>query len=199
VRDEELNEICFGLDVLSLRPELSTSRWAARVLLLPSFHPVVCITIRGDESGGCVAEVRVEAPRGVCVETTALDESVGRWLVERIEDPPDEVRGALFVDGMIFAAALCNGDGSADIAGHASDERFAWIADLVKAVYGAMTDVHSLRGLAAAGIYVDLKLPMPDAADEPPPVRIGVLGAPGDRAELLAALDVARPRRRPPK
>lgn len=196
--------ICFAMGLGGFKPGVPEEGWVARMLLTPSFHPEVCLTIRSEDRH-CLVEVRVAQaqiwragplPQATRAGSTRLDEGMTRWLYQRLAEPrPGREGQTLILDGMGLATIIRTADASHESNGHVSQPEFAWLGELLTVLHRVLHDSGCLRGLANAGHYVGLDLPVPEASAEQPPVRLGVLGTSMDRWELASA--IAATKRRP--
>jgi hypothetical protein len=201
------DSICWALGVGPLDPAPVSTGWVLRVLLQPSFHAEVCVTITAD-APSCSAEVVVPTervsiagplPQFVWRATTELATDFATDLPLALMSPPE--REHLMIDGMSFAAVLRTPTDNYEVRGGVSllDEAGRWIREQLVAVHARIDDPGCRRGLACAGIYVGLALACPESTSPPSSVRVAVLGPTDEREAVVRALSVAQERRAKPK
>jgi hypothetical protein len=188
----------FGSDLLLAAP----AGEAMRMLLMPSFHPEVCITIAADGPGGPVATVvaarsmvwHLATPAAVPADRGQgrIDAAAWRRLLAGfavLAGAPQEP-GAV-IDGMpVETLAVRPGQPPCSLRGNAGGEpaHAAFVAGLVPVVWHSLSDSACRNALAQAGKYVGIDLPVAPAPERQPTIETVVLGAVADKQELLDAL-----------
>ena len=216
--DYTADAVCQVLGVGRLDPGPLTTGWALRMLLKPSFHPEVCVTLNASDATRCSAEVVVPAeqvwhagliPQIVSRATCDLGADFAAAFLAQLSSAPIMIGRWMTIDGMMFQALAIDGmsfdavlrtpEGPRGIAGAVSEdgEESRWIRELLTVLHARIEEAVSIRALAAAGSYAGLELTSPESG--PAPTRIGVLGSDDDRDALVRALSAAQDRRRKPE
>jgi hypothetical protein len=171
-----------------------------RLLLKPSFHPEVCVTVTGSDGGLSVVALAESFWRqAVPCELPTFRERlflaapvVGRWFsdfsVALAADRDPEGR-LVCLDGMGVACCPLDPSGVEQLDCHPyrpAVSRFA--SSVILAAWQSCGDAGVRNALAACSEYVRLKLPREPEIVPPKLFRIGVLGTPDNRADFLKQL-----------
>jgi hypothetical protein len=160
-----------AMGFVSLTPELPPDGWAARILLTPSFHPEVSVSLVVSQTAICQAEVRAlasqlwQAPMLTGAEeffsaSTDLDRSVVSGIPDIIIRPktgnPYRV-----LDGMSYSMFFQDSVCAAERAGHAAvDLDVARIVhELLEALLARITDSACSAALHRVLRYAESKPP----------------------------------------
>jgi hypothetical protein len=203
------DSICWAFGVGRLDPGPVSDGWVLRLLLMPSFHAEVCVTLRAPAHARGSAEVLVPAervwptvpiPQFMSRAAAELDAELAVSLPAQIPAQRPDSGRAITIDGMPFAAVLRLPGGARTIEGvvPGTGEESDWICQLLVTLHARIEDVRCKRGLAQAGIYAGLALACPEPEDAPPPIRIGVLGSADEREDLVRAMSAFQARRKKP-
>jgi len=167
-----------------------------RVLLQPSFHDDIRITIEPCKTG-CAVKIAVkhgrtqtrhtaECPAVSLDEGTLSVEARDRLIVSlRNYDELAAPRWVL-LDGILVNACACSGTMSLiHVFGSASVEKLnALFFDFLAQIWRCCRKSRVRNAISDAGIYIGLDLPEDDETLEKPFSRVLVLGTPEDRDEL---------------
>lgn len=170
-----------------------------RLLLCPSFDPEICIDLeRGEKS----SNLRVAIPSaqiwrvGPGIQTVysasqdlgcAMYDSIEASLRAAVSQPP---RSGITLDGMpvhiahrsLGAVVLVRTNpGSGEPMG-------GLVADVIATAFEAIDNQRIRNALSSAGRYVGRDLPYREPMPAPSTTHIAVIGTPGERAEMLAAV-----------
>jgi hypothetical protein len=193
-----------GLPGFEHDPALQSVQGSMRLLLRPSFHPEVCITLTS-----CEPEATLEArsPREsiwqtqgfaflpVWTETAQLlrvdfDEICRLMLAV----PEAERSRGLWIDGMPFSIVMYSGSQSVRLRGQTSDEPYITLINKVFRVCHASIQNPRLRNnVAEAARYVGVSLEraLIDAESDKPLISLLILGAEEEKADYFAQLKQA--------
>jgi len=215
--DYTADAICHALGVGQLDPGPVSTGWALRLLLKPSFHPEVIVTLNATDAGGCIAEVAVPAlqvwhaglfPQVVSRATVDLGADSAADFLARLSSTPTVIGRWMTMDGMVFQSGSIDGmsfdavlrtpEGARAIADQISEgEESRWIRELLVALHARIEDAGCARALADAASYAGLDLASPEPG--PAPARIGIFGSAEEREALVRAISAAQDRRGKPE
>lgn len=193
---------CLGLAGFGSDPLLAAPGGTVmRMLLLPSFHPEVCITIAGGSTGpvATVAAARssvwhLAAPAAVPTDRDQAPIDAAAWsgllagfaaLAGAAQEP------VVVTDGMPVETLVVHpGQPPHGLRGNvgAAAAYAVFVAGLLPVVWRSLSDPACRNALARAGTYVGLDLPVAPAPERKPTIETVVLGAVADKQELLDAL-----------
>jgi hypothetical protein len=186
--DYTADAICQALGVGGLDPGPVPTGWALRLLLKPSFHPEVCVTLNASDSTRCSAEVVVPAvqvwqagliPQIVSRATVDMGADFAAGFFARLSSAPIlighwmTIDGMLYptgsIDGMSFDAVLRTPEGARGIAGQVDEngEESRWIRELLVVLPTRTEDAVCNRALAAAGSYAGVEPTPPESGSAP--------------------------------
>lgn len=189
---------CIGLPSFEHDPLCINATEAIRLLLMPSFHPEVCITLADGKVSAVAARSmiwRQPEPFPVLSDRSNgdLEPDAFANLLEclaSIAQSLEASRGVL-IDGMPFellrftrGAITLRARGNAG--GRGAESEF--VAQAIRATWECSSDHHLRNALAEAGHYAGISLPLQSDLPRKPLVGTIVLGSADDRAELLEAL-----------
>ena len=170
-------------------------RDAVRVVLCPSFHPEICITITRS-----LFDVRVFSamlwvqpsiqfiPSFVCTNDGRSDTfaslHAAAWNVTEL---PASHRKTLCLDGMRYHCAIVQAGEVRHLSGNAicRNELTTFLPPILIATHESAIDHRIKNGIADAASYMDIDLPR---FEVPTPTRVAVLGTESDRTEYLETL-----------
>ncbi len=207
LEDYTPDNICVALGVGEFAPQWRRGLppRQLRVLLTPSRHAEVCITI--SEIDEAPLSVSVASAReqiwassfGGGADTALVASSVS---FEEIEVAlrgalPIGPQGGIAIDGMQVHIAYRSLSATVHSSCNpASRESLAaFVAAIIRRTWEACDNVRVRNALANAARYVDLALPVEDVEPEPARTTIAIIGSPQERAELLDAVRVVRDRK----
>ena len=182
--DYTADAICQALGAGRLDPGPVSTGWALRLLLKPSFHPEVIVTLNATDASRSAAEVAVPAlqvwqagviPQIVSRATVDLGADFGADFLARLSSAPTVIGRWMTIDGMVFQAGWTDGmsfdavlrtpDGARIMADHVSEgEESRWIRDLLVVLHTRIEDAVCVRALAATGSYAGVELTAPESA-----------------------------------
>jgi len=172
-----------------------------RVVLTPSFHPELCITV-ADGAGGVSLSVvalaeKFSAPRAdihlpTNREQSQLSSSVFQEVSELFQAAHaafDSSRRYVCVDGMGSESCLVSRAGTQRLHAHVSGQATGrFIARLIDVAWSGGRDPRVRNALARAASYLEIKYPLDVLPPEPLVTRLAVLGTPDDRRDYLEML-----------
>jgi hypothetical protein len=189
------DEICQAVGL----PEFVDREWSIgtlRVLLRPSFHPEVCITVsRPNEISVAAAGemVRRQSVTGTVAsyrESMVVSDAFISGLEEKYksavkahQNPEGRV---VRLDGMSIHCVYEHEAGLLEFKDHPyREESKSFVRELLQIVWDATVQVGVKNRLADCARYVSLTLPKFEASPQPPLYRVAVIGGPDERAEVL--------------
>ena len=199
--------ICQALGLTALiEPECAESNsLVMRLLLKPSFHPEICITIsRGLEVTDLtvlaassqfwplVRDGRMSVSLNTYQETERLglpilDEFVPDFL--SVFEKVSAIERWVYVDGMGVNAVLSSGQRIVQFGAHASIPALSrFISRVISVSWRSCKAPHVRNGLADAARYVGTNYAKEVIPQAPTKTRLLILGTPDDRTELLELL-----------
>lgn len=192
-----------GLDGFENDDRLAVSRQALRLLLLPSFHPELCVSFT---RSGADVELSVVAAKEqiwhqagpspkattTCVAiapVTSAQLDVLAALARNAAAAP--AQAVVVIDGMTVHTVMrvdqqCELDLKTNVGKRSAYAEF--VAQALKLAWNAVTDARVKNALRAAGSYVGLVLQEQALPPEKPTIRTVVLGTEEEAAQLLRAL-----------
>lgn len=188
---------CMGLPSFDGDPTCLQASAAIRLLLMPSFHPEICLTF----SDGKVSVVSARSmiwhqsePSPMLTDCAegCLPSDAFQALLAATEsvDHPDGVRG-IIIDGMP-SELLCFSKGTIalKVGGNAGlkGDYSSFVGLAISTAWERISQPHCRSSLVDAAAYVGITLPRDPAPARKPTVETMVLGAEEDRAHVLAAL-----------
>lgn len=201
------DSICkaMGLRAFQFQPEdQSVGPWM-RLLLMPSFHPEICLSIHLDGVGG-IAEVRtfdslfwhMPTPAhhpALFVETVSLDLATVVNFEEAFQKAALATQADdnqfITLDGMP-AIAICRDAGGKTIEMKKSLGEVSafdsWVRIVVQNAHGLLLPGRCRNAIAAAGDYADLKLSSDLLPASVPVTRLMVLGDDAGRKQMTDIL-----------
>lgn len=207
--------VCNAMGLPAFRDEASLNGMgpSMRLLLEPSFHPEVCITMKRAESTS-VVEVRAlgsslwqwNAPAPL---PTAFTEqfAVGSDKMEAFAAAFLQVADSMQQEGIgkwttldgMPAAVVLRSSGhlrelEGNVSGHAVFGQF--VATVLEWVHGNLPGGVCRNAVVAAGAYVDLHLPVEPMPAQSAVVRVVMLGDEEGKREVVDRLNREQPRRR---
>jgi hypothetical protein len=185
------------------RPAFVEPAWSPRtlrLLLKPSFHSEVCVTIAVNDCGMSVVafaegfgrqSVPCELPtfreHGL-LAASVVEQLVANFNAALAADRNREGR-MVCIDGMGVACCLVDPNGVEQFSCHPYRPEVArFVSSCIQAAWQECRNPGVRNALAACGDYVGLKLPRDPEVVPPKLFRIGVLGTPHDRADFLKQL-----------
>lgn len=191
--------VCRALGLEGFAPAPVASGWAARLLLLPSFHPEVCVTATMAAPGAGSLEVRVPAEQvwvaGPISQLTYRDAAPFPAAAAVLASPPKVRTAGGMLDGMTFALAMRTAESTGELHGTAAVDSAvdAWLRTVIDAARSAVGDDACRRALDAARGYLREGGDGPSADEPPPPVaRLAVLAEAGECEAVVRAIDEVR-------
>lgn len=189
---------CMGLLSFDGDLELASASEAVRLLLKPSFHPEVCITIADAQVSVVSARSmiwRMFEPAPVLTDRAqaSLSSEAFDSLLRQMQ-PVKQANGVpgIVIDGMpTDLLHIKTGKIVLRVGGNAGGRRgdfSAFVSAVIRAVWDLISNVHCRNALADTAGYVGESLPRLDEPPRKPTVATVVLGPAEERAELLAAL-----------
>jgi hypothetical protein len=173
-----------------------------RVVLKPSFHPELCITVGSTANAAMLSVVALAeqfwARRGEVYlpsdrEQVQLSASVFEEVLALFDEAHralDPYRRHVFCDGMGSEACLVSRAGTRRLIAHVSAQRAAdrFIARLIELAWSDCHQPRVLNALAQAAWYLNVKYPLRDVPPVPPVTRLAILGTAQDRHEYFEML-----------
>jgi len=197
--------LALGMEGFANDWHLANADESIRVLLMPSFHPEVCVSFlkKGDSVSVTVqsAGQQIWHQEWPTPKLTAIDSAAGSisldgyfTLVESFEaaaNPPDGPR-FFVLDGMpTHSIHRRAGERVLDISKNASAEptyrKFIW--HVVSVAWEGILDPRVRNALREAGLYANVALPAQEVSPPKPEVRMVVLGQESETAGILATLE----------
>ncbi len=177
---------------------ISPHSWL-RVLLMPSFHPEVCVTLA---EAGAAPELSVvalasrywaEGPAGVLAGDREAVPSSPELLASATRALDVLLAGSAgeggAIDGMSVAIASMRNDVRAQVQVHSSSlAARAGLGPFLEVVWHGLSGARVRNAVSRCARYLDVSLPEDSEPEQPPVTRILVMGDPGERHELLRAL-----------
>jgi hypothetical protein len=173
-----------------------------RVVLTPSFHPEVCITVA---PGANVASLSVVAlvdqlwarkadVRSSCddervdVTPSAFEEVVGLFQAAHAAFNPN--RKFVYIDGMRSESCLVSRAHTRRIRAHVSEQQATdkFVARLVEIAWSGCKHPRVRNALAGAAIYLGIKYSLDPLPERKPVTHLAVFGSPEDRRDFLEML-----------
>jgi hypothetical protein len=188
---------CLGLVGFEVDPGLSKAGEAMRLLLMPSFHPEVCITIADGRVSVVAARSMIwrqsdPAPMFAYKDEGEITaESFSRLIAAFAEVADVTKASGLAIDGMPVDFLLLQRGSPLQRVQHnvGRQSRFAtFAAQVVSAAWNSLQNVYCRNALAKAAKYGGLELPLIPEPPRKPTIGTLVLGPEEDRAQLLEAL-----------
>jgi hypothetical protein len=185
---------------VSFDPGPIDSGWLTRIVLKPSFHPELCITVvRTDDSARAVVHVLFEQLSlyptpyrfGPCSkDSSTINVTIAQDLFERVVERAERPGRSVVIDGMPYDAIVRTPAQVVRCDGNASVEPLVRDAlkELIPVLHRNMKTVCVRNALARAAAYVGCQLEVVPSLPQAPSIHMVVLGAPEDRLALLAAL-----------
>jgi hypothetical protein len=185
---------------VSFDPGPIDSGWLTRIVLKPSFHPELCITVvRTDDSARAVVHVLIQqlwlCPTpyrfGPCSKNSStIDVTIAQDLFEHVVERTKRPERSVVIDGMPYDAIVrtptqvvrCNGNASAEPLVRDA------LKELFPVLHQKMKTACVRNALARAAAYVRCQLEVVSSLPQAPSVDMAVLGDPEDRLALLTAL-----------
>jgi hypothetical protein len=172
-----------------------------RIVLTPSFHPEVCITISRAESGASISVI-VLAERfwiigpaaGIVTnreETSVQMNTFEEWLklFNTARTYVEEGRKCLCIDGMSLECCLISRVCSQRFKAHVYQlQDGVLLAGVLDFAWRNCKNPRVRNGLSDAACYLGLKFPIQEIPPDPPTSRIAVLGTPEARKEYFEML-----------
>ena len=184
------------------QPWLRAENPTLRIVLTPSFHPELCITLaqRADSTLLSIVTLleqfwaqksmvhlphereEVELPAAAFVEISALFASAHAMF--------DPQRRFVCVDGMGSESCLVSRANTQQLEAHVSEQRATgkYVARTIELAWNSCRQHRIRNALAHAAWYLDVKYPLQDVPPSPPITRIAVLGTPEDRRDYFEML-----------
>jgi hypothetical protein len=190
--------ICRALGLEGFAPAPVAAGWAARLLLLPSFHPEVCVTATMTAPAEGTLEVRVPAEQvwvaGAIPQLTHRDGAPLPPAAAALAAPPEARTAGGMLDGMTFALALRTPESVGERHGTAATDPAvdAWLRTVLDAARAAVRDEACLRALDAARGYLRDGDWQPPDAPGPAVTRLAVLAEEVEREAVVRAIDDVR-------
>jgi len=181
-----------------------------RILLCPSFDPEMFIELVGNNNSLMVSITvartqiwTLQSPGLVTTDQTSL--KFDGWSFDELETafraslsgPP---KSFVVIDGMSVHILLSRYSTTIEINDNPHGTPTAdFLAEIVGRIYSATENVKCRNGLARAGNYVGLKLPVEAEPKPEKTTNMMVLGTPQDQGEILNALAKMSGREKSPK
>lgn len=188
---------CLGLVGFDVDPQLSKANEAIRLLLKPSFHPEVCVTIVDGRVSVVAARWMIwrqfePAPMLTDRAEGELSEETFARLVAKFNEASTTVQGTgLAIDGMPVDALLFRSGSQVLRVQQNVGLRapFAAIsAQVISEAWNSLESAYCRNALAEAGKYAGLTLPLTPEPPRKPTIETLILGPEGDRIQLMQAL-----------
>lgn len=191
---------CIGVPGFESDPDLAAAGESIRLLLQPSFHPEVCITLNKCPEQATVSVVAARAmvwhqpsPAPMPTDSDRGEVSMD-WLTcfaAAIATASGQEDAGLVIDGMPVDALLVQ-DGRSVLKvrrnADCQSDFGACVAQVISTAWKSLQNIPCRNALAHAARYTGLDLPLfPEAAGKPS-IQTLVLGTDEERRELLDAL-----------
>jgi hypothetical protein len=174
-----------------------------RIVLMPSFHPEVCITISCGDKGASVSVIvlaeRFWAVGPAAGQVTGREEIpmstetfVGWLKLFETASALVETKG-ISLDGMTLEWCLVSRHHDQRVKAHVNELRDrSFVAGILDMAWINCKDPRVRNGLSDAASYIGLKFPRQEVAPDPLASRIAVLGSPEARKEYFEILERAK-------
>lgn len=192
---------CIGLAGFETDPDIALTGEAIRLLLQPSFHPEICITVKNGPQDALVSVVAAQAMvwHQLAPAPILADQDQGQVSMECFTRLSTAVAAAgssldgtgVAIDGMpVDALLMRNGELILKIHHNASTSSAfkTFVAHAISAAWSSLQSAPCRNSLAHAAKYAGLDLPLDPEPARKPTVETMVLGSEEDRQELLNAL-----------
>lgn len=186
--------ICFAMGI---RPVVPKAEEALRLILKPSFHPEVCITLERGSVTAVALESMLWRAAAVCrmpgfAETAPLAQGVLERMAASHEEilgrRPKDIGNRVYLDGMPLSVIQVSAGKVLEIDGYGCENGLSGlIRQVLELAYSAMSRPELKNALADCGRYVDLKLPRMEVVKRSVQ-RILVLGEERVSKDLIEAL-----------
>lgn len=212
LQDYTPEAICraLGLDGFSTGWKRGLPMQELTALLCPSFSPELHLAFWDADGQTNVRATCAESqiwglPQMATVSVVTEVSVVGDQSLAALEQEfrksleQSDKRGVVTLDGMTVHIAWRNFDSRVVVERANPGEGDAlgrFVSALVNAAFAALNDERCRDALARAGGYVGLELPLSVPVETKPKTHIGVLGTPEGRAEVLAAIQASREKKR---
>jgi hypothetical protein len=200
--DHTAEDFCrsLGLSGFAEDSQLAVPGEVLRLLLRPSFHPGLCITISGKESH---AEISVAAARDMHIRQLAIgpdfvDRDHGATSAESFADLVASLsaihsadKAPIVLDGMPVNVLLRrDGVPELSVRGNPTPDSALCLlaAQAISQAWAGIQGIPCKNALARAGRYVGVDLPSLTEPEQKQATQILVLGPEEDRQQLLQAL-----------
>ena len=204
LEDYTADDICraMGLPGFVEQPWVQSEDPNLRLVLTPSFHPELCITLARSADGTWLSVVvllkRLWAERSlVCLPheseatnlpSAAFEEVLALFTAAHASFDPE--RRYVCVDGMGSASCLVSRTGTklldAHVSAHVATGQF--IGRLIELAWNACCHPGVRNALAQAALYLGGEYPIQEVAPQPAVTRLAVLGTPEEKSQYLAIL-----------
>jgi hypothetical protein len=170
---------------------------AIRLLLKPSFHPEVCVTL--EPTVFHVVALRSmlwreqiptrlpEFAQAVAALSAQFETSIESFHRAATEYAAESKR--ICLDGMSFSALLRTDNERTTFCGHPSGvEQKAFVAEFLQRAHAMASSVHLRNRIAQCGLYVDSAFTIEPEPESPDTTHMMILGATEDRADYFNSL-----------
>jgi hypothetical protein len=173
-----------------------------RVVLTPSFHPELCITLAHSSNGALLSTVvlleqlwaqrsSVHLPHEreqVSISTAVLDEVLGLFAAAHASF--DSQKRCVCVDGMGSESCLVSRAGTQKLDSNILSDTAVrqFVARLLHVAWNSCCQLRVRNALAQAARYIEMEFPMQIAPPQPHVTRLAVLGTPEERHDFFKQL-----------
>ena len=186
-----------GLPSFAADPSCTTAKEAVRVLLMPSFHPEVCLTIADGKSSVVSAREmiwRQFEPAPMITDKAAGEvpaESVAVLAAALLQTTQDVELSGIAIDGMPTEIRLFReGKVLLEVRENVGRKSVlaSYVAQAISTVWSSIENAYCRNALAEAAEYAGVSLPRVQEPPRKPTIETLVLGPEEERTQLLEAL-----------